>query len=69
MLQLAQSVQTFLHKHNVPTLSFHEQMLKNERKEKEMRELEREKKLAKDKAQAKELDDDVVCFSHSNSKH
>ena len=60
VLQLAQSVQAFLHKHNVPTLSFHEQMLKNMQKQKEIKDLEREKRLAKDKAQAKEFDDDVV---------
>ena len=62
VLQLAQSVQAFLHKHNVPTISFHEQMLKNMQKEKEIKEMEREKRLAKDKAQAKEFDDDVVII-------
>ena len=62
VLQLAQSVQAFLHKHNVPTFSFHEQMLKNMQKEKEIKEMEREKRLAKDKAQAKEFDDDVVII-------
>ena len=62
VLQLAQSVQTFLHKHNHPTLSFHEQMLKNMQKEKELKEMEREKRLAKDRAQAKELNDEVVCM-------
>ena len=63
VLQLAQSVQAFLHKYNVPTLSFHEQMLKNLQKEKEMQELERKKRIAKDEAQAKEFDDDVVSIS------
>ena len=62
ILQLAQTVQAFLHEHNVPTLSFHEQMLKNRQKEKEIQELEREKRLAKDRAQAKELSDEVVSM-------
>ena len=60
VLQLAQSVEAFLHKYNVPNVSFHEQMLKNMQRNKEKRIKEAERKLAKDKAQAKELDDDVV---------
>ena len=63
ILQLANIVEAFLHEHNVPTLSFHEQMLKNMQKEKEIKEMELEKRLAKDRAHAKELNDEVVSMN------
>ena len=62
VLQLAHHVQTCLHKHNKPQLSFYDTMIKNNRK-KEERQLaaEREKQLMEIEAN-KERKENEVCW-------
>ena len=60
VLQLAQHVQSFLHKYNRPRLSFYDQMMTNKLKEKQIREQEEEILTAKRKAEAMSREEDVV---------
>lgn len=60
ILQLAQFIQSFLHQHNVPNLSFFEQMLANQQKQEELmfqeKQIKEKAKVAKDR----EREQDVV---------
>lgn len=60
VLQLAQLVQAFLHKHNVPNLSFYEQMLQNKRCETERRNQEERMRKELAIAEGREEEKDVV---------
>lgn len=63
ILQLAQHIQGFLHQHNVPNLSFFEQMVANKIKKEEIDNLEKQKLKEAKVAQDREKDQDVVSKS------
>ena len=60
ILQLAQHIQAFLHKHNKPNLSFFDQMVANQMKQEEIHNIEQQKLLEAKVAEDREKDQDVV---------
>ena len=63
VLQLAQHIQGFLHTHNVPNLSFYEQMLSNKKKEKERLQIEEFHKREAERAEDKEMEKHIVSIT------
>ncbi|XP_057303588.1 eIF-2-alpha kinase GCN2-like isoform X1 [Hydractinia symbiolongicarpus] len=59
ILQLAQFIQSFLHQHNVPNLSFFEQMLANQQKQEELmfqeKQIKEKAKVAKDREREQDV--------------
>lgn len=60
VLQLAQHVQTCLHKHNQPQLSFYEKMMANKRREEERILAAEQQKLQKEIEANKEREENEV---------
>lgn len=62
VLQLAHHVQTCLHKHNKPQLSFYDKMIANKRKEEErLLAAEREKQQMEIEANKEREENEVCC--------
>ena len=60
MLQLAHHVQSFLHKHNIPRLSFYDQMMTNKREEQRRIEAAEKERLREQMEASKEQEEEEV---------
>ena len=65
VLQLAQHVQTCLHKHNKPQLSFYEKMMANKAKEEGRKLAAKREKQQMEMRASKEREENEVCLDEN----
>ena len=65
VLQLAQHVQTCLHKHNKPQLSFYEKMMANKEKEEGRKLAAKREKQQMEMRASKEREENEVCLDEN----
>ena len=65
VLQLAQHVQTCLHKHNKPQLSFYEKMMENKAKEEGRKLAAKREKQQMEMRASKEREENEVCLDEN----
>ena len=65
VLQLAHHVQTCLHKHNKPQLSFYEKMMENKQKEEGRKLAAKREKQQMEMRASKEREENEVCLDEN----